>query len=116
MGNIHTCQWSIETIRVGRWMSEKEFLNMTKTGLVQESESGTTHVVYPPDVEGFYKQAKKGAVYVEFDVPENSVKGTSNLGWAKILGPRSLEGRLASKKGIKFSMPPVTNIELITKK
>ena len=51
-------------------------------------------------------------MYVEFDVPTSSLKQT-NDGWAKIVGPNSLEGRLAAKKGEPLpEMPSATNIKL----
>jgi len=101
-----------ETTRVGRWMSETEHEAMTKTGKVQESYTGTTHVAHPANIEAFRKQAKPGTMYVEFNVPSISLKPT-NEGWAKIVGPNSLEARLASKKGLPIPiMPPATNIEI----
>ena len=65
---------SSRMVRVGRWMCRDEYDKMVKTGKVQESYSGITHVANPADYNAFYKQAKKGSVYVEFDVPLSSVK------------------------------------------
>jgi hypothetical protein len=97
-------------IRVGRWMLSEELNLMISTGLVQESRSGTTHVAWPADRYAFYAQAEIGALYVEFDVTEESVRATQH-GWAKILGPNSLEGRLAVKKGGSVpKMPAVLNV------
>ncbi len=49
-------------------------------------------------------------MYVEFEMPERSLIKT-NEGWAKIVGPDSLEGRLA--KGLPVpEMPTVKNIEV----
>jgi hypothetical protein len=79
-------------------MSPAEYGKMQKTGYVQESNTGTTHVANPADKTAFGKQAPVGSVYVEFDVPLSSVRQTGES-WAKILGPRSLEGRLLVKKG-----------------
>ena len=90
------------TTKVGRWMSQSEYETMLKTGKATESYTGTTHVASPADYNAFYKQAKPGTVYVEFDVPRGSLKPT-NEGWAKIVGPNSLEGRLAAKKGTACS-------------
>jgi hypothetical protein len=98
------------TTRVGRWMSEAEYDAMLKTGQVQESYSGTTHVASPADVGAYLSQAKPSSVYVEFDVPRASLRAT-NEGWAKIVGPNSLEGRLALKKGNPPpQMPAASNI------
>lgn len=89
-------EWST---KVGRWMSPNEFSAMQKTNMVQESMSGTTHVAFPADANAFMRQAQPGSMYVEFFVPSNSLKVTNLAdGWAKILGPRSVEGRLALKK------------------
>lgn len=99
------------TTRVGRWMSEAEYRAMLNSGRVQESYSGTTHVANPADATAFINQAKPGAYYVEFNVPGASLKVT-NEGWAKVIGPNSLEGRLAARKGLPIpEMPPATYIE-----
>jgi hypothetical protein len=48
---------------------------------------------------------------VEFDVPSSSLKATQE-GWAKILSPSTLEGRLAAQKGLPVpQLPPATNIQ-----
>ncbi|MGE5416360.1 MAG: RHS repeat-associated core domain-containing protein, partial [Acidobacteriota bacterium] len=100
-----------EMTTVGRWMSPSELEAMQETGMVQESYSGTTHVVHPADASGFGKQAAPGSVYVEFDVPVTAVKPTSSGGVAKIVGPNSLEGRLAANKGLPVpQMPAAQNI------
>lgn len=57
-------------VKVGRWMSQAEYDAMVKSGKVQESFSGTTHVASPADPEAFGKQAKSGSLYVEFEVPQ----------------------------------------------
>lgn len=89
---------------------------MIKTGKVQESYSGTTHVAHPHNPNSFGKQAKPGSVYAEFNVPLSTIKST-NEGWAKILGPNSLEGQLAAKKGLPIlQMPSATNIRTIRMK
>ncbi|WP_245609108.1 RHS repeat domain-containing protein [Vibrio rhizosphaerae] len=77
------------TTTVGRWMSKAEHEAMLKSGKVQESYSGTTHVANPAQAEAFLKQAAPGSRYVEFNVPSSSLKQTSE-GWAKIAGPNSL--------------------------
>ena len=105
-----------DLVRVGRWMSPQEYDLMTATGFVQESNSGTTHVAAPADQAAFQAQVAAGSVYVEFDVPRNSVKPTQQ-GWAKILGPNTLEARLAAAKGQPIpQMPPAGNIQHITTK
>jgi hypothetical protein len=99
-----------ETTRVGRWMSRTEYDAMIGSGRVQESFSGTTHVASPADASAFINQAASGSLYVEFNVPTLSLKAT-NEGWSKVLGPNSLEGRLAARKGLPIpQMPPATDI------
>ena len=78
--------------RVGRWMSPNEYSKMIYSGKVQESFSGTTHVANPADINAFIKQAKSGTIYAEFDVYKGSLRQT-NIGWSKIIGPSSFEGR-----------------------
>ncbi len=110
-GTISTVP-QVQTTRVGRWMSQAEYDTMVKTGKVPESFTGTTHVASPADINAFGKQAKPGSIYVEFDVPSSLLKPT-NEGWSKIVGPNSLEGRLATKKGQPIpEMPSATNIEI----
>ena len=102
-----------ETERVGRWMSEKEYNAMTSTGYVQESYSGTTHVARPANPNAFIKQAKVGSYYVEFDVPASSLVNSGN-GWARILGPHSIDAKLAILRNQPIpQMPKATNIVLV---
>lgn len=97
-------------------MSQAEYDKMNATGMVQESYSGTTHVANPASIDAFGKQAKPGQIYVEFDVPTSTLKQT-NTGWAKILGPNTVEARLAAKKGQPMpEIPSATNIEIIGNK
>ena len=101
------------TTRVGRWMSEAEYKKMNASNMVQESYSTTTHVANPADINAFAKQAAPGSIYVEFDVPTQSLKSTGT-GWAKIVGPNSFEGRHYIELGMpKPEMPPATNIQIV---
>lgn len=87
-----------------------------RTGMVQESYSGTTHVLLPPDLYSFARQARTGDVYVEFDVPDECVRVTGS-GWAKIIGPQSLEGRRAARNGLPpRKMPPASNMRHLASK
>ncbi|OPX41839.1 hypothetical protein CLHUN_42910 [Ruminiclostridium hungatei] len=98
-------------VNVGRWMSQTEYDAMVKSGKVQESSTGTTHVASPANPEAF-KSAKPGSLYVEFEVPASSLVATSK-GWAKIVGPNSLEGRMAVKKGNPLpEMPKAGNVKI----
>ena len=105
-----------DLVRVGRWMSRHEYGLMAATAQVQESRSGTTHVALPADPAAFQAQAAPGSSYVEFDVPRSSIKPTQQ-GWAKILGPSTLEARLAAAKGQPIpQMPHAENIRHIAVK
>ena len=100
------------TTRVGRWMSPEEYNKMIETGNVQESFSGTTHVANPANSNAF-NGAVSGSLYVEFDVPTDSLKPTGS-GWSKIVGPNSFEGRHSAELGIsKPEMPPFSNIRIV---
>ena len=102
--------------RVGRWMSREEYDKMIKTGKVQESFSGTTHVANPASIDAFFKQAKPGSIYVEFDVPTTSLSQTKDI-WAKILGPNTPEARLRQRKGLDVpQMPFAKNIKIVGEK
>ena len=44
-------------------------------------------------------------------MPRSIVKPTSDEGWAKIIGPNSVQGRLAKRKGLPIpEMPAALNI------
>ncbi len=102
--------------RVGRWMSNDEYKKMQRSGIVQESHSGTTHVARPATPSAYDKQARPGSLYVEFDVPDQSLKQTSEQ-WAKVLGPNTIEGRLAAKRGQPVpQMPAASNVEHVASK
>jgi RHS repeat-associated protein len=99
-----------DVTRVGRWMSQAEYDAMKASGKVQESFTGTTHVANPADASAFIKQADPGSLYVEFNVPNSSLK-TTGTGWAKVIGPNSLEGRFAARQGLEIpQMPQATGI------
>lgn len=101
---------------VGRWMSKEEHELMLSTNKVQESLSGTTHVANPANPEAFIKQAKAGSRYIEFNVPASSVKSTGDI-WAKIIGPNTVESKLAIKKGLApIEMPSASDIQWIASK
>ena len=105
-----------ENVTVGRWMSQTELEAMQKTGKVQESYTGTTHVAYPADSAAYGKQASPGDVYVEFEVPASAVKATQP-GWAKILGPNTVDARLLRIKGQPVpQLPAANNIRPIVSK
>lgn len=107
----NSCGAANNTTRVGRWMGEAEHAAMMETKMVQQSYTGTTHVASPANPLAFQSQAKPGSLYVEFDVPSASVRATQE-GWGKILGPNTVEARLAIKQGLPVpQLPPATNIQ-----
>jgi hypothetical protein len=84
---------------------------MRKTGRVQESHSGTTYVAHPADLKAFESQAPKRSAYVEFDIDPQLLKQTKE-GWAAVIGPNSVFGRLLARKGTPVTqMPEALNIE-----
>ena len=87
-----------ETTRVGRWMSQDEYDKMVASGKVQMSGDNKVHVANPADINAFGKQAPEGSIYVEFDVPSNTISKGGKDGWGIINGPGSLLDRLNVKK------------------
>ncbi len=103
-----------DTTRVGRWMSQGEYDKMVASGKVQMSEDNKVHVANPAEINAFRKQAPKGSIYVEFDVPGNTISKGGTDGWGIINGPGSLLDRLNAKKGLPriTEMPNATNISI----
>lgn len=94
-------------------MSWVEYEAMRETGRVQESRSTTTHVAHPADPAAYGAQATRGSIYVEFDVPTQSLRPTQ-AGWATIVGPGSIDGRLAAKRGTPImAMPEARDIRAL---
>ena len=77
---------SDDLTRVGRWMSQNEFDQMSNTGRVVEGVGGRTYVVNPPDPAA-YSSSAKGSVDAEFDVPSTSLSSAGRPGWGVIPGP-----------------------------
>ncbi len=100
--------------RVGRWMSEGEYNKMYKTKQVQMSDDNKVHVANPADFYAYYKQAAKGSIYVEFDVPSNTIFPGGNEKWGIIAGPGSYNDRINTRKGLPpiKEMPKAINIEI----
>ena len=102
-----------DTTRVGRWMSEEEYKKMLATGKVQMSQADITHVANPADINAF-KGAKKGSVYVEFDVKTKVISPGGNENWGIISGPNSIRNRFYKQKGLSTidEIPDAYNIEI----
>ena len=81
-------------------MSQDEYDKMFASGKVQMSGDNKVHVANPADINAFGKQAPKGSIYVEFDVPSNTISKGGADGWGIINGPGSLLDRLYEKKGL----------------
>lgn len=95
-------------------MSQDEYDKMVASGKVQMSGDNKVHVANPADINAFGKQAPKGSIYVEFDVPSNTISKGGTDGWGIINGPGSLLDRLNTKKGLPriTEMPNATNISI----
>lgn len=66
-----------EIATVGHWMSDAVHSLLVGTGKVQESLSCTTHVANPAPTEAFMKPVALGSRCVQFSVPVDSLKKTS---------------------------------------
>ncbi len=97
---IDSAELDDDNVTVGRWMNEDEYEKMLSTGEIQPSpkDPQVKHVAYPSNPDAFGRQAPKDSIYVEFDIPSNSVKPAGN-GWGRIPGPGSPESRLSQKRG-----------------
>ena len=97
---------TLTTTRVGRWMSTQEFSTMSNTEKVVEGAGGRTYVVNPPNPAA-YNGASPGSVYVEFNVPKNSLFPASKPEWSVIPGPNVSTGLYGTPPA---SMPTATCI------
>ncbi|RLK09568.1 intein/intein/RHS repeat-associated protein [Micromonospora sp. M71_S20] len=98
-----------DIVRVGRWMSQREYDVMVRTGRVQPGAGGLTYVVYPASRDAF-KPTWPGSVYAEFDVPRSSLIQGGRPGDYKMAEADTLMGRYLAKKGGTPGMPNATNI------
>ena len=73
-----------DLVRVGRWMSLAEYKRMLTTGHVVENIDGRTFAVYPASPATY---AAGRGVYVEFDVPKQSIHPGGAPGYVVIPGP-----------------------------
>ncbi|KDE70481.1 hypothetical protein FUSO7_10625 [Fusobacterium necrophorum BFTR-2] len=89
-------------------MSESEYKKMLETEKVQMSQA---------DINAF-KAAKKGSIYVEFDVKTKVISPGGNENWEIISGPNSIRNRYYKQKGLPTidEIPDAYNIEVKGKK
>jgi hypothetical protein len=102
--------------RVGRWMSVDEYKMMLSTGRVQEGAGGVTFAATSgPD--SFGAQAAAGTIYIEYDVPTNSLLTGGRSDWVKNVGPSANRSQkvMLEKKGGEM-LPEVKNVSPPLKK
>nr|WP_237397765.1 RHS repeat-associated core domain-containing protein [Gilliamella sp. Pas-s25] len=106
----------VSVTRVGRWMSPQELEHMQSTGKVVQGGGGQTFVSIN-GANDFKGVAANGSVYVEFDVPTNSLIQGGKEGWYKLLGPdaKLSQKYLLNKQGGTLT-PNVNNIQIVDKK
>ncbi len=106
----------VSMTRVGRWMSPDELAQMQNTNKVVQGGGGQTFIS-TNGIADFKGAAPKGSVYVEFDVPANSLLQGGKDGWFKMIGPDAGKSQqfLLNKQGGEH-LPAIKNIEIIDKK
>jgi hypothetical protein len=98
-------------VTVGRWMSSEEYQAMMKTGMVQRGGGGFTYVVHPASNDACIS-ARPGSVYVEFDVPKESLIPGGRPGDFKMSDSDTIFARLAKKQGKPVpQLPEAKNIK-----
>ena len=89
-------------------MSKSEYENFLETGEIPRAN------VLRNGSDGYYKQAKIGDFYVEFDIDETLLmEKDSESGWWLIKSKNKSQIKLAEKKGITLPEPIGTNIKYI---
>ena len=68
-------------------MSRSEFEAMNATKVVQEGSGGQTFVTTGGPTS--YLGARRGSVFVEFEVPTRSLLQGGKDGWFKLIGPNA---------------------------
>nr|WP_258078920.1 hemagglutinin repeat-containing protein [Xanthomonas arboricola] len=106
----------VNVTRVGRWMSSVELDAMQSTNRVVQGGGGQTYI----SVNGagdFRATAPSGSLYVEFDVPVNSLVQGGKQGWFKMLGPDASKSQkfMLGKQGGE-ELPQVGNVKVVDKK
>ncbi|WP_223815934.1 two-partner secretion domain-containing protein [Pseudomonas chlororaphis] len=106
----------VSMTRVGRWMSSDELSQMQSTNKVVQGGGGQTFISTNGFAD-FKGPAPKGSVYVEFDVPSNSLLQGGKEGWFKMIGPDASKSQqfLLNKQGGEH-LPEIKNIEVLDRK
>lgn len=95
-------------------MCKEEYEKMVQTGRVQMSSDHKIHVANPANRSAFEKQASQGSIYVEFDVPTNTISAGGRDDWGIVNGPGSLLDRLYASKNLPriAEIPEAINIKI----
>ncbi len=106
----------VSMTRVGRWMSADELAQMQNTNRVVQGGGGQTFIS-TNGIADFKGAAPKDSVYVEFDVPANSLLQGGKDGWFKMIGPDAGKSQqfLLNKQGGEY-LPAIKGIEVLDKK
>ena len=97
-------------------MSAQELDKMQKTGKVQDGAGSQTFISLNGSND-FKGAAQKGSVYIEFDVPKNSLIKGGKDGWFKMIGPNASKSQkmLLNKQGGSH-LPSIQNLKIVDKK
>lgn len=106
----------VNVTRVGRWMSSDELAQMQNSGKVIQGGGGQTFIS-TNGVSDYKATAPAGSVYVEFDVPTNSLLQGGKDGWFKLIGPDASKSQqfMLNKQGGN-QLPEVKNLKVVDKK
>jgi len=106
----------VKVTRVGRWMSPDELAQMQNGGKVVQGGGGQTFIS-TNGITDFKATAPAGSVYVEFDVPTNSLLQGGKDGWFKLIGPDASKSQkfMLNKQG-GSQLPDAKNITVLGKK
>lgn len=102
----------VSVTRVGRWKSSDELVQMQRSGKVVQGGGGQTFIS-TNGASDFKGTASTGSVYVEFDVPTNSLLKGGKDGWFKLIVPDASKSQqfMLNKQG-GTHLPEVKNISI----
>lgn len=90
---------------------------MQSSGVVQYGQGDVTFVSNPANIEVYQSRAKPGTVFVEFNVPSNSLYPADFPNSSLIPASYSLYGMRMAKVGRgPYDDVPATNIEIVGRK